>query len=226
MRIVALLPMKAHSKRIPNKNIRQFNGKPLFHWILNTLMACPSIDLIYIDTDSKAIMKDVEKNFNYSKIRIAIRPKKLRGDDVSMNDIIRHDIQNVEADIYLQTHVTNPLLTITTIEQAILTFVSSWVLCPSIYDSLFSVTPLNVRLWSKSEPLNHEKSDIPCTQKLDPSFMENSNIYIFTKESFLENNHRIGKNPIMFEMSKEEAWDIDEMIDFEIAEFLCKRRAK
>lgn len=222
MRIVALLPMKAHSKRVPNKNIRQFNGKPLFHWILNTLMACSSIDLIYIDTDSKAIMKDVEKNFNYSKIRIGVRPTKLRGDDVSMNDIIRHDIQRTYANIYLQTHATNPLLTVATIEKAITTFIFS----DGLYDSLFSVTPLNVRLWSELGPLNHKKSDIPCTQKLNQTFMENSNIYIFTKESFLKNNHRIGKKPIMFEISKEEAWDIDEMIDFEVAEFLCKRRVK
>lgn len=218
MRIVALLPMKAHSKRIPNKNIRQFNGKPLYHWIVSTLLKCPSIDLIYINTDSKIITR---KLGNIDKIQIINRPKRLRGDDVSIIDILMHDVQNIDADIYLQTHATNPLLSVETIEKAIKTFIDADC------DSLFSVTPLQVRLWNQyTKPLNHRKQDLPCTQKLKPVFIENSNIYIFTKKSLLENNHRIGRNPIMFEISKEEAWDIDEMIDFKIAEFLHKNQFK
>lgn len=209
--------MKEYSKRVPNKNIRKFNGKPLYYWILSTLLKCPSIDLIYINTDNKIIMEDLK---NLKKVQIVERPPEIRG-DISMNDILMHDVQNVDADIYLQTHATNPLLTVETIEKAIKTFIDN------NYDSLFSVTPLQMRLWNQHiKPLNHKKDDIPCTQKLSPVFIENSSIYIFTKKSFLENNHRIGKNPIMFEISREEAWDIDEMIDFKIAEFLHKNQYK
>jgi len=216
MRVVALLPMKAHSKRIANKNIRQFNGKPLYHWILSTLLKCPSIDLVCIDTDSEFIMKDVINNF--ADAQVIRRSEELRGDDISMNDILMDDVKNIDADIYLQTHATNPLLTVGTIEKAIAVYKKSKS------DSLFSVTPLQVRLWDKLNPINHKKDDLPCTQKISPVFMENSNIYIFTKKSLLKNKHRIGNNPVMFEISKEEAWDIDEMIDFKIAEFLHKNQ--
>lgn len=219
MRIVALLPMKAHSERVPNKNIRQFNGKPLYHWILSTLLRCPSIDLVYIDTDSDFILKDAKDNFD--NVQVAERPKKLRGDFVSMNDILMHDVKNVDADIYLQTHATNPLLRVETIEKAIDTFRG----VANEYDSLFSVTSLRIRLWDKNvNPINHERGELRRTQDLNPVFAEDSCIYIFTKKSLLENKNRIGKNPVMFEIPREEAWDIDEMIDFEIAEFLHKKQ--
>jgi len=219
VRTVALLPMKAHSERIPNKNIRQFNGKPLYHWILSTLLRCPSIDLVYIDTDSKFIMKDAKDNFG--NVQVAERPKKLRGDFVSMNNILMHDVKKVAADIYLQTHATNPLLRIKTIEKAIDTFRGA----ANEYDSLFSVTPLRIRLWDENvKPINHKREELRRTQDLNPVFAEDSCIYIFTKKSLLENKNRIGENPIMFEIPREEAWDVDEMIDFEIAEFLHKRQ--
>ncbi len=214
--IVALVPMRHNSERVPQKNYRLFNGKPLFHWILSTLSGCPSIDAIYVDTDSP-VVKEHAPNVS-EKIVIIDRPAHLRAGEIPMNDILLHDISLVDAQYYLQTHSTNPLLKPETIERAITTFLES-----GVHDSLFGVTRLQTRLWdAQGIPVNHDVNVLLRTQDLPPIFEENSNMYIFTKAILLERKNRIGVKPLMFEIPRHEAWDIDEEIDFRIAEFLCQ----
>ena len=115
--LVALLPMKANSERVKGKNFREFAGKPLFRWILDTLLDVDEIDCIVINTDARSILAEhglVETN------RIMIRDRKadLCGDRVSMNMIIEDDINNVKADTYLMTHTTNPLLSSSTVRRS------------------------------------------------------------------------------------------------------------
>ncbi len=219
-KIVALVPMRHHSQRVSCKNYREFVGKPLYFWILQTLLDCPSIDLIYINTDSSVIKEDINQ-WN-DRIHIIDRPQNLCDDEVPMNDILFHDINCIESDYYLQTHATNPLLTKETIEKSIGMFLGN-----SDCDSLFSVTKLQTRLWDKEgHPINHNLKELKQTQDLDPVFEENSNLYLFSKESFQENKNRIGKKPLMFEIEGFESIDIDEEIDFKLAEQLKKLRGK
>lgn len=213
----ALVPMKAHSERVPRKNVRKFNGKPLFHWILNTLDAADSIDQIIVNTDSSRIANEAPELFD---VHIIDRPEDLRGDHVSMNKILLYDVTQTESDLFLQTHCTNPLLRPETIDQAVEAFVKD-----DNHDSLFSVTALQTRLWDgDAVPINHERDELLPTQELPPVYEENSNLYIFTQASLEQRENRIGDNPMMFEMNAEEAIDIDEMIDFKIAEFLHRHR--
>ena len=93
-KIVALVPMKGHSERVKNKNMRDFNGKPLMWHILNSLSECKVITDIYVDTDSELIAATVKHYF--PKIHIIERPQKLCGDFVSMNDLIRYDISKLK----------------------------------------------------------------------------------------------------------------------------------
>ena len=57
-KIVALLPMKANSERVKGKNFRDFNGKPLFRWILDTLLRVDDIDCVVINTDAREILAE------------------------------------------------------------------------------------------------------------------------------------------------------------------------
>lgn len=215
-RIVALVPVRHVSERVPGKNYRDFNGKPLFYWILTTLSQCSSIDAIYIDTNS-SIVKDGAPKIS-EKIAIIDRPTHLCAGETPMNDILLHDISFVEADYYLQTHATNPLLKTETIDRAIQVFLNS----PE-HDSLFSVTRLQTRLWdAHGVPVNHDLNVLLRTQDLPPIFEENSNLYIFTKNILQTRKNRLGAKPLMFEIPRHEAWDIDEEIDFRIAEFLAQ----
>ena len=215
MKIIALLPMKGNSERVPNKNLKDFNGKSLFHHVLSALQNADLIDEVIINTDSDRI---AESASIFSKVKIHKRPEEICGDFVSMNDIINNDLENSDGDIYLQTHSTNPLLKTETISKAIQEFKNS------DKDSLFSVTKLQTRLyWKDGKPVNHNPEELIRTQDLPPLFEENSNIFIFTKESFAKaGNKRIGLNPMLFEMDKLEAIDIDEPQDFIMAEAIQK----
>jgi CMP-N-acetylneuraminic acid synthetase len=221
MKILALLPMKGNSERVPNKNLKDFAGKPLYHRTMEVLLASKYIDKIAVNTDSKDIKEDIKTYFN-DKVIIINRPEELVGDTVSMNKIIKYDLDNQDADIYLQTHSTNPLLKTNSINTAVekmFDFSKS-----GEYDSLFSVTRMQTRLYkADGSPFNHNPKELLRTQDLEPLFEENSNFYIFTKSSFLKaGEKRIGLNPFMYEINKIEAMDIDEPEDFLIAEALYK----
>jgi CMP-N-acetylneuraminic acid synthetase len=220
-RVTALVPMRDQSERVPRKNLRDFNGRPLYHWVVAALAACPRVAEIVVDTDSAAIAADLARNF--PAVRVLERPEALRGGDVPMNEIIVHDVTVIGAELYLQTHSTNPLLDPATIERAIGRFLDER---PAI-DSLFGVTRLRTRLWDeRGHPLNHDPNRLLRTQDLPPVFEENSCLYLFEAELARLRRNRIGERPALFEIDSEEAWDIDEEIDFAIAEFLHRRRAE
>jgi len=219
-KVTAIIPMKAHSQRVPNKNIKIFNGKPLFYWIINELQKAKHVESIYVDTDSDNLIDTI--NSYFMNIRIINRPMFLRGDHISVNKIIAHDLNQIlDAEYFVQTHVTNPLLTCLTIDKAIETYFSN-IHCN---DSLFSVSKIQARCYAHDgKEINHNPDELIPTQELYPVYVENSNIYIFSKESFNKEKKRIGQVPYMFEMSQYEAYDIDEEEDFINAEILHKSR--
>jgi CMP-N-acetylneuraminic acid synthetase len=217
--IVALVPMRHHSQRVPGKNYRPLAGKPLFHHILETLQAVPEIDRVIVDTDSEPVMDGLRQYF--PQVIIINRIENLRAADVPMNDILLHDTAQVQADFYLQTHSTNPLLRPETVSRAIEAFLAAY---PE-KDSLFSVTRWQTRLYDQyGAAINHDPSVLIQTQDLPPVYEENSCLYLFTRQNLLERHHRIGEHPILFEIDPAEAWDIDEELDFEITDFLMRRK--
>jgi CMP-N-acetylneuraminic acid synthetase len=218
MKIAALVPIRHHSQRVPTKNYRPLAGKPLFHHIIGSLLACPEIFQVVVDTNSPPVIEGLQEHF--PQVRVLERPTYLSGDKIPMNEILAYDTAQVEADFYLQTHATNPLLSSQTISRAIGGFVEAY----PIYDSLFSVTRLQTRLWDQlGRAINHNPTILLQTQDLPPVYEENSCLYIFSRQTLLTRRNRLGERPLMFVIEAAEAWDIDEEIDFEIVEFLMKR---
>jgi len=218
-KLVALVPMRHHSQRVPGKNYRPLAGKPLYQHIIATLLAVPEIAEVVVDTDSQPVMDGLRQGF--PQVCILPRPEHLRADTVPMNEILAYDTAQVEADFYLQTHSTNPLLKAETIACAIQTFLASY----PAYDSLFSVTRLQTRLYDQlGRAINHDPAVLLQTQDLPPIYEENSCLYIFTRQTLLGRRNRLGERPLMFEIDATEAWDIDEELDFEIANFLMGKR--
>jgi CMP-N-acetylneuraminic acid synthetase len=217
-KLAALVPMRHHSQRVPGKNYRLLAGKPLYQHILETLLACAEIDEVVVNTDSPLVVEGISKDF--PQVRILVRPVHLRADDVPMNEILAYDTAQVEADFYLQTHTTNPLLRQETISAAIQKFTS---LYPA-YDSLFSVTRLQTRLWDQlGRAINHNPAVLLQTQDLPPVYEENSCLYIFRRETLLTRRNRLGERPFLFEIPADEAWDIDDELDFAVTDFLMSR---
>jgi CMP-N-acetylneuraminic acid synthetase len=218
-KIVAFIPMRHHSQRVPGKNYRLLAGKPLFHHIIETLLAVPEVSEILVDTDSEPVMDGLRLQF--PQVGIISRPEHLRADNVAMNDILIYDTGQAQADFYLQTHSTNPLLKPETVSRAIQSLLTAY---PN-NDSLFSVTRLQTRLYSQDgRAINHDPTVLIQTQDLPPVYEENSCLYIFTRENLLKRHHRIGGKPLMFEIDADEAWDIDEELDFAITDFLIRRK--
>jgi CMP-N-acetylneuraminic acid synthetase len=212
-KIIALLPLKDNSQRIKGKNFKSMAGKPLFSWILETLLQIESIDFVLINTDARKTLEDNGLS-DSDRVVIKDRPNEIRGDDVSMNLIIENDISTHDADLYLMTHTTNPLLSADTIKLAIELFESS-----SNIDSLFSVNKIQTRFYDEqANPINHDPNNLIQTQDLPVWYEENSCLYIFTKKSFEATSSRIGSSPMIFPIPKTESVDIDEIDDWNLAE--------
>ena len=186
---------------------------------MEVLLSSRYIDKVIVNTDSAALKQDLLNCFS-DKVIIIDRPQELIGDMVSMNKIIECDINKVNADLYIQTHSTSPLLSVKSLDSAIEKMISR----STDFDSIFSVTKIQTRLYDKNgNPFNHDPKELLRTQDLEAMFEENSGFYIFTKDSFKNaDNKRIGLRPLMFEIDKIEAIDIDEPSDFIIAEALYK----
>jgi len=213
-KMVALMPMRHNSERVPGKNYRPFgDGRPLFQHMLDVLVACKRIDKVVIDTDSPTVRDICAKN--YPQVLVLERPEELRDGAIPMNRILLHDTEQVESEFYLQTHSTNPLMTLATVEAAIDTFLAQ---APT-FDSLFTVTKVQTRLWDPlTRAVNHNPNILLRTQDLPPLFEENSCLYIFAKDILLERQNRLGLRPYMLEMDPFEAIDIDNEINFQVAE--------
>lgn len=211
--------MRHQSERVPGKNYRDFAGRPLFHRIVQSLLETAAVDQVVIDTDSERIVRDAAEHF--PSVTCIERPLHLRDGAIPMNDVLLNTVDQVEAQFYLQTHSTNPLLRSATIERALAEFLAVY----PRFDSLFGVTRLQARLWDRlARPINHNPAILLRTQDLPPVYEENSCIYLFTAEVLASCRTRIGKRPMLFEIDRDEAWDIDEEVDFRVAERLFEER--
>jgi CMP-N-acetylneuraminic acid synthetase len=218
-RIAAFVPMRHDSERVKGKNYRPLGGRPLYHHIVSSLLGCGRIDEVVIDTDSPLITENAQAAF--PEIRVLARPEHLLGGDVPMNDVLLNDVEQVQADLYVQTHSTNPLLRAETIQRALDAFLEA----RDRYDSLFTVTPLHTRLWTpEGRAINHDPEVLLRTQDLPPVMEENSCLYIFDAETLRKRGNRIGERPLLYTLDAHEAWDIDEEVDWLVVEALHAER--
>ncbi|HIG25559.1 MAG TPA: acylneuraminate cytidylyltransferase family protein [Acidimicrobiia bacterium] len=214
LNVVAFMPMRHSSERVPGKNYRDFNGAPLFHHMLQTLLACPQITQVVVDTDSPTVADQCAEKF--PTVLVIPRPKHLLGGEVPMTEILRHDAGQLDADWYLQTHSTSPLLRTETISAGLAALEEA----SNTHDSLFSVTRLQTRLYdADGVPVNHDPAVLLRTQDLPPLYEENSGMYVFSRQQISE-GRRFGDRPLLFEIDPLEATDIDEETDFVLAETL------
>ncbi|NDY93245.1 acylneuraminate cytidylyltransferase family protein [Ideonella livida] len=219
--------MKANSERVRGKNFREFCGKPLFRWMLDTLLAVPEIDLVVINTDARHILA-ANGLVDAERVLIRDRRPEICGDFVSMNLVIADDIAAIEADTYLMTHTTNPLMSADTVQRALGAYEQAREAGRA--DSLFTVDKVQTRFYrADASAVNHDPKHLIRTQDLEPWFEENSNLYIFSRQSFAATQARIGARPTMYEGPFFESIDIDTPSDWDFAvvaaRYLMEQRA-
>lgn len=213
-KIDIFIPLKGASQRVPGKNMRPFGGRPLFHTIVATLAETSRVGDVYIDTDSDVIADSASV---FDHVTVIRRKEELLGHDVSVNWLIKDFlVDHPEIEHLGQTHCTNPLLSASTIDAAVDAYFAN-----AVATSLFTVTRIQARLYDKdTKAINHNPEELLPTQDLDPIYLENSNLYIFERNAFFDEDARITSKAMMWEMDPYEAVDIDEEKDFRMAEAL------
>jgi CMP-N-acetylneuraminic acid synthetase len=207
MKVVAFVPLKLNNERLPNKNTKPFsNGVPLLQYILDTLVKISTIDEVYVYCSDDQVVSLLPEKTIFKR-----RSEILDLSTTKINEVMQAFLSDVDADIYVLAHATAPFLKQESIEKALRKVISK------AYDSALSVVRLQEFLWSENKPFNYDPLAIPRTQDLPPMFAETTGLYIYTKDVFVNRNTRIGENPFLLEVSKIEAIDINEPVDFEIA---------
>jgi len=210
MKIKIILPLKKRSLRLPNKNILDLNGKPLFNHILETLGNVPSIDKLCIFSSSKfyePYLMNQEINFTHIQ-----RSTTLDQDNCSINEVIREFIKVEDADVYVLAHATSPFLSANSIEECINSVTSGE------FDSAFPASSICKFAWFRGESLNYKLGqELKPTSELEPIFVEQGGLYVFTKEVFKTTNSRVGLKPFVKIIDFPESIDIDYKIDLDIA---------
>lgn len=221
--MIAIIPLKGHSERVKNKNIREIANKPLFFHIVESLKKSEKVEKTIINTDSDTIADLAVEEFG-DFVEISMRTQELCGDFVSVNKIIEYEVNKggySDDQIFIQTHATNPLLRPNTISAAFEDFSVKYN--NQECDSMFSVTEFYSRFYSSNfKAINHNPSELIRTQDLDPVYEENSNFYIFTKIVFNKNKKRIGDTPALCPMNRHEALDIDTEEDWCIVDLIIR----
>jgi len=220
MKIAVMIPMKAHSERVPNKSFRKLGRRLLSHWIVDTfnqLKAERELDIdIWANTDSDEIMD------MYSKRRVKYypRPLALRGDYTSMNNLIEDWMMRINPyDIYMQTHITNPFLSKQTIEKGLDMFMEQ---SGPIKQSVMGVTEHKERMYYNKQPVNFDYNNLIRTQDLTPVYEDNSCLYVFNKTIFSRNRNRVSEDPIHLPVPFPENIDIDTEDDMLIASLVAE----
>mgnify|MGYP001299876169 CR=1 FL=1 len=212
MKTVALIPIKLESKRVPGKNIKPFyDGTPLMYFIQRVCLQSYWIDEVYVYCSDDAVQTYILPGVKYLK-----RPEFLDGDSINANDFIREFMTHIDADIYVNAHTTSPFAKVETINNCI------EKVAYGEYDSAFCAESIKSFMWGDGKPINFNPDYFPRTQDLPLIYAETSIAYVFTKNTFLKYNRRVGIKPYIQEVGKIEAIDIDYPEDFEMANAIYK----
>ena len=212
MKVVALIPIKLNSVRVPQKNIRPFyDGTPLMHFIQKACLESKYIDEVYVYCSNEEVKQYIVPGVKFLK-----RPEFLDQDNINANDFIREFIKSVDADIYVNAHTTSPFAKSETIDECVKAVVSGE------YDSAFCAEPIRTFMWADGVPSNFDPDHFPRTQDLPQIYGETSIAYVFSKETFNKFNRRVGCHPFIMEVDKIEAMDIDYEEDFIICNAIYK----
>ncbi|HIF9435034.1 TPA: cytidylyltransferase domain-containing protein [Photobacterium damselae] len=211
MKVVAFLPAKGSSSRIESKNMRLLDGKPLFLHTLEKLVDSDLFDDVYLDTESD----DVIEAASEVKCKILKREKNLASNKTDGNKLFMNEVNNVDADIYVQVLCTSPFIDIETIKKGVDELKNS-----SFYDSAVLIRKERQYTWNSHGPI-YDINNIPNSVDLGDTIIETMGLYIVKKSTAIETERRIGNRPFLLDASPLEAIDVNWPEDFDLAELIA-----
>lgn len=207
-RTVAFVPLKLNNERLPGKNTKSLSdGTPLVTLILDTLQKVNNVDDIYVYCSNTSVVDYLPHGVKFLK-----RSEHLDQSTTKINEVLSSFANDVPADVYVLAHATAPFLKRESIETGVN------MVCSGQYDSALTVHKMQEFIWKDGQPMNYDLAAVPRTQDLDPLFIETSGLYIYTQDLIVQRNTRIGDRPYLIEVSSIESLDINNPMDFEIAD--------
>lgn len=212
-KIIAMVPVRAGSKRVPDKNIRPFGDTNLLELKLKLLKKINEISTIVVSTDCKNSAKIAWQQ----GVEVHWRNKYYAGSNITNDQHWEHIAQSTPGDIVFLAQVTSPLLRISTMQNSLKKFITL-----DNHDSINSVTSEKKFLWENGNPINYDINLTPKSQDLPNIVSLNFAITVIRKEVMIKRKNVIGYKPAFFELSKTESLDIDDLIDFKVAELMYR----
>ncbi|GAA5118457.1 acylneuraminate cytidylyltransferase family protein [Luteolibacter yonseiensis] len=217
MIIKAIVPVRAGSQRVKNKNIKPFAGSSLLELKIRELQACAHISEVVVNSDSDEMLE--------LAANCGARPEKrdpyFASATVPMNEVYEYLAKTTDADVIVHAPATSPLITSATFDELITQFLG---LDPAEYDSLNTVHDVKEFLWLGNAPLNFGIEAIPHSQDLPDVLAFNWAAGIMHRENLIRRKAIVGLKPYLHKLSHEEAFDIDTPEQFEFAEYLLRKR--
>lgn len=210
--VVGVVPIKSVSQRVRGKNFRPLDGRPLFHYILESARHA-GLDQVFVNTDDAGAAE-------YARAQgmgVIDRPAYLSADTANGNDLLLYDASQVAAAIYVQLFATAPFLSAETIRNAV-TILKEDRAC----DSVFTVNTIYSWFWFDGQPVNYDPQVLPRSQDAKPVIRETTGLYAIRRESLLARKCRIGSSPRQLIVNEIEGLDIDTEFDFRFGEFLLQ----
>ena len=225
MKTILIIPARGGSKGIPRKNIKEFCGKPLIAYIIETALKVKELDRVIVSTEDKEIAEIAKK---YGAEVPFLRPKELARDETPTLPVLQHavkyleDKENYRPDIVVLLYATSPLLKHERVSEAIR------MLKKGGFDSVLSVVEDRGHYWVETNN-GYERlypKVLKNRQFTKPLFKENGAIAVCKRDILMEENTVVGGKIVFLKMHEKENVDIDDPLDFKIAEFLIKRKDK
>jgi CMP-N-acetylneuraminic acid synthetase len=218
--IVALIPARGGSKRVPRKNLKPFAGRPLLYYSIVLAQAVKAIDRCLVSTEDGEIA-EVAEAFGAEVLK---RPVELSDDYATTASVVRHALEELvrrgeepEALVLLQPNC--PLRTVSMVQEALGLFAGADV------DSVMTVTRNTHKLGEISDGLFrlHYRAGIR-SQDMAPTYFENGLVYVVRPQQVLETGQLFGERilPLITDPLYARG-DIDDALDFEVAEFLYQK---
>lgn len=218
-KVVAIIPARGGSKGIPDKNIKDFCGKPLVAWSILQCLATPEIDEVYVSSDSEKIL-DVAAEFGAKKIK---RPDELSGDKASSESAIVHALETIDPsqiEIAMMLQATSPLRKKDDLGRAVRQILDEKL------DSSFSGAVLDdFLIWEKQtdgtlKSFNYDYKNRGRRQDRKPQYVENGSVYLFRPEIMLDANNRIGGKVGICLMDFWQSFELDSPEDWPLLEVM------
>lgn len=210
----AIIPVRAGSRRLKNKNITPFNDTNLLINKINQLKNVSSISKIVVSSDSDEML-EMAKNEN---VEIHKRSWEYCDEKTkSFGEVVAHIADSVEGDNIVWATCTSPLVLPDSYQKAINLYEEN-VLKAKINDSLITVEPFKRYMWDDNGPLNYKLgiNHVP-SQELPVFYFVTDGILIAERKNMIKWNYFHGTNPYKMELEKRECVDIDDLLDLEKA---------